>query len=223
MKSLKFQLLLALMLTIAISASAQNPYAEIEDLEDEYTPVVKFSGQKPTITDFVTAYIGEPEDELTGLMDEIWQCHRKNKPLPKNTKLTVDAKNGFVSMEKIYPDEGDGYGEESTTVDMCYWNCSDGKHKLFAISVLQFMDGKAVQTEFGGIFFGLYNNATHKIIYNNGVYLGMDDIEKESDDAVITYALPRVGKDITATVHNLPNGEKKVLYKWNGLKFEMQK
>lgn len=224
MKAMKFQLILAAML-LAMSAMAQNPYAEIEDDEDVYAEYVKFSGQKPGIADFVTSYIGdEPEFELTGMLYDIWQKHLKNKPLDKNEKLTVDAKNGFVRFEKLYPDEGDG--ESKTFVEICYWNCSDGKHKVVAYSVGQFWDGKAIQTEFGGIWFGLYNNDTHKIIYNNGLALGMDviDVKKYGgdDEAVVTYNLPRVGKDITAVINNLPGGNKEIAVKWNGLKFEVQ-
>jgi hypothetical protein len=37
---------------------------------------------------------------------------------------------------------------------------------------------------------------------------------------IISYDLPRVGKDITATIHNLPEGKKDVIIKWNSVKFD---
>ena len=221
MKTMKFQLIFAALLVCAMGVSAQNPYAEIEADGDEYATVVKFAGQKPGITDFVSAYIGdEPEDELTGALYEMWHKHLKNKPLDKNEKITVDAKNGFVRFEQLYPDEGDGYGDESLFVEMCYWNCSDGKHKIFASSVSQYHDGEAIQTEFGGIIFGVYNNDTHKMIFNNGCGLGVCD--SWDGNPIVTYTLPRVGKDITAVLHT-PDDIKEATYKWNGLKFELQK
>lgn len=252
--------LCAAALMAGLNAAAQNPYSEIEADGAEFAVEVKFSGQKPGITDFVSAWIGdEPEDELTGLLYEMWQSHLKNKPLDKNEKITVDAKNGYVCFEINTPDEGDGYGEGKTSVEMCYWNCSDGKHKVIAKSVSQYQNGKAFLSEFGGISFAIYNNDTHKIVFTNGSGLGADDIEtgvehlnygsngegefyvensktgerkKITEDEyniwyenypVITYALPRSGKNITATINNLPSGNKQVTLVWDGLRFELQK
>lgn len=254
---MKTNFCLIALLALTMNLAAQNPYPE-ENEEYAYFKEVKFAGQKPGITDFVTSYIGdEPEDELTGLLYTMWQKYLKNKPMDTNEKVTVDARNGFVCFEKTYPADSDGLDGGRNNIEMCYWNCSDGNHKIFAVSVAQYHNGKAIQTEFGGITFGIYNNSTHKIFYNNGVSLGIDDIktgmenlscgvkdgdfyvenivtgerksitEEEYDKwwenyPVITFNLPRTGKDITAVINNLREGKKEVLIKWNGLKFEVQ-
>ncbi len=229
MKTMRFYLMMVALMAVSMTVAAQNPYPE-EDDPDDYPKVVKFAGQKPTINDFVNAWIGdEPEDELTAQLYEMWQNFKKNKPLDKNRKVTIDAKNGFACFEINYPpDEYDDGGQ--TIVEMVYWNCSDGKHKIFANSVKQFWgkDRKAIQTEFGGVFFGIYNNETHQIHYNNGVQsLGFDKAIKTGKEGtdeypVILYDLPRVGKDIKAIVHYDDGTTKEVLIKWTGMKFEIQ-
>lgn len=226
MKTIRFYLIMVALMVVSMTVAAQNPYPE-EDDPDDYPQVVKFAGQKPTISDFVNAWIGdEPEDELTGQLYEMWQNFKKNKPLDKNRKVTVDAKNGFATFEITYPADND-YKGGKTVVEMVYWNCSDNKHKIFAVSTKQWDNGKAVQTEFGGVYFGIYNNETHKIHYNNGVQsLGFDKAIKTGKEGtdeypVITYDLPRVGKDIKAIIHYDDGTTKELLIKWTGMKFEI--
>lgn len=227
MKTMRFYLIMVALMAVSMTVAAQNPYPE-EDDPDDYPRVVKFAGQKPTINDFVNAWIGdEPEDELTGQLYEMWQNFKKNKPLDKNRKVTVDARNGFATFEITYPADND-YKGGKTVVEMVYWNCSDNKHKIFAVSTKQWDNGKPVQTEFGGVYFGIYNNETHKIHYNNGVQsLGFDKAIKTGKEGtdeypVILYDLPRVGKDIKAIVHYDDGTTKEVLIKWTGMKFEIQ-
>lgn len=56
-------LLLALMLTIMLNVSAQNPYAEFDKDAAKYGVNVEFSGQQPKITDFITAYVNSVAEE----------------------------------------------------------------------------------------------------------------------------------------------------------------
>lgn len=228
MNIIKSNLCLLALMAISFTVAAQtNPYPEEKDPDASFQ-VVKYAGQKPIINDFVNTWIGdEPEDELSGQLHEMWQNYKKNKPLGANKKITVDSKNGFACFEINYPPEDD-YAGGKTTVEMVYWNCTDGKHKIFANSVKQFDGNQAIQTEFGGIYFGIYNNDTHKIYYNNGSQsLGFDkEIKtgKEGTDEypVITYDLPQVGKDIKATIHYQNGTKKEVLIKWTGMKFDIQ-
>ena len=265
MNTKKSYLLLALLLTMTMAASAQNPYADIEK-NDTYSDVLKFSGQKPTITDFVTYYIGEPipPEEDDGMecgwicdFKDIWYKYRKNKPLTTSEKwtekVTVDAKNGYACLEAYFALKEENYKRDAK-LEMCYWNCSDGKHKVVAVSETNSDNGQLIGPGmFGGFQLYLYNNDTRKITranlgadvktgYENisqdqkdGEYFRIDNntgerkkiTKKEYEDwtwALVTYALPRVGNDIIATIHDLPNGEKDktVTVKWNGLKFEVQ-
>jgi|GEM_PF-5839945 len=77
MKTIRFYLMLVALMAVSMTVAAQtNPYPE-EDDPDDYPQVVKFAGQKPTINDFVSTYIGdEPEDELTGKLYEMWQTYK---------------------------------------------------------------------------------------------------------------------------------------------------
>ena len=255
MKILKtFLCSVALVLT-GLCALAQNPYPEEND-PDVYSITVKYQGQKPIINDFINAWLGEPEDELSGMLYEMWHNYLNNKPLDKTEKVTLDAKNGFASFEAVYPP--DEYNTEGgkLIVEMCYWNSSDGNHKIFASSVQQFQGDRAILTEFGGITFGIYNNTTHKMMFVNADVMGIEVVtgmeflgvsvengeyilndyetgerkpitEEQYNNwwneyPVVTYNLPRVGKDITAVINNRPEGKKEVIVKWNGQRFDVQ-
>ncbi|MBQ3657870.1 MAG: hypothetical protein II956_13695 [Bacteroidales bacterium] len=222
MKTIKFNLLLAFLLTISISVSAQNPYAEIEKDGAEYATTVTFAGQKPIINDFISHLfptsdeIDEMNSELDVTLGQVWARYKKNTLKPTE-KVTADSKNGFACFEINDPDEG--FGKEQLIVDVCYWNSSDTKHKVVAESVKVFRDGKVIETELTGLSLYVYNNATHKLTYANRYDMGVDIT---TDGEAVTYDLPRVGKDIKAFIH-LPSGKKEVLVKWNGSKFEVQK
>ena len=108
MKALRYTLCLVLFSIAAFCAFAQtNPYPE-ENEEYAYAEEVKYQGQKPIINDFINSYFGEEsEDELNGYLSDLWHRYLKNEPLDKNEKVTLDAKNGFASFEKVYPPDED--------------------------------------------------------------------------------------------------------------------
>ena len=257
MKTISTILCSAIMVLAGLCAFAQtNPYPEEND-EYAYAIPVKYQGQKPIINDFINAYFGEEsEDKLSGYLSDLWHRYLKNEPLDKNEKVTVDSKNGFASFEKVYPpDEYDTEGSR-LLVEMCYWNSTDGNHKIFAESVQHFHGNRAIETEFSGISFGIYNNATRMITYVNQYEMGIEVktgmeglgvivdkgeyflINHETNERkpiteeqynnwwneypIVTYSLPRVGKDITAVINNRPEGKKEVVVKWNGLRFDVQ-
>jgi len=119
-----------------------------------------------------------------------------------------------------------------------------------------FQGNRAIETEFSGISFGIYNNTTHKMTYVNQEVMGIDvktgmqnlGVREEKGEyflvnyeteerkpiteeqynkwwdeyPIVTYSLPRVGKDITAVINNRPEGKKEVIVKWNGLRFDVQ-
>lgn len=173
MKAIKFQLIFVALLVLATGVSAQNPYADIE--KDSYADVLKFAGQKPSITDFATYYIGEPTppEEDDGLecgwgcdFRDVWSKYRKHKPLTTTEewteKVTVDAKNGYACIELYFAVKDQDYKRDAK-MEIWTW-------------------------------------------------------------PFVIYTLPRVGKDINAVIYDLPGGEtKKILVKWNGLTFDVQK
>lgn len=225
MNKLRLNLCMAAMVA-ALSSTAQNPYADVEATEAAMAVEVKYAGQKPGIVDFVTAYYNqEAREQEIGLgedMTDLWDKHLKNSALDEGEKVTVDAKNGFVSFEKTYAGSDDkGSAQFKDVVEMCYWNCSDGKHKVFGVSETRYRDGKVTVT--GEIQLGLYNNDTHKIIFSVFEWESeFSGIKTDVANPIVSYALPRSGKNITATIHNSPSGELKVQFVWDGLQFKQE-
>lgn len=148
-------------MAFGMEANAQKPY----NMDDLYE-IGKLS--KGSISDFVSWMLAEPEDELNGPMSEAWQLYRKNKPLGKGTTIILDEKNGYfryeIDYDKEYEDEEGKPVESITVVEMCVWNCADGKHKLFAENVGGTYQGKPHNDgQYDGTVFFLYDKATQKL------------------------------------------------------------
>jgi hypothetical protein len=98
---------------------------------------------------------------------------------------------------------------------MCYWNCADQKHKIFAFNEACFTNGKYSPGQFDGLVLFRYNNATKGMdtIADNGLAALYDSL---AEGVMPSFALPRSGKDITATLW-FPSGMKQQkILKWNG-------
>lgn len=217
MKIRKSHFCLVALMLLTMSVSAQNnPYPEEQENAD-YAITVKFQGQKPGIRDFINAMYEEPEDEWSSTTSDMWKRFLNNK-LKADEKVTLDAQNGFVSFENSYSDE---FGETKRIEEICYWNCSDTKHKVVAQNAMVYRDGQPMETEFTGLSFMIYNNATHKLTFSGCSDMGID-VEYEDGLQATTYTLPRVGKDIKIIVH-YDNKKEEFTAKWNGLRFNLQK
>ena len=201
--------IVCLMAACAIGAYAQNPYAGIT--EDGWSVHVGYKGARPTILDFANAYLDDESVEFLGQMRTALRQFKSNRPVSKGL-LTVDSKNGYLSYEDTYDD-----GDERSSAEMCYWNCSDGKHKLFAVSQECYQNGKPIQTEFTGLSFFLYNNATR-----NMTTVGMEDIGVviETND-VVTFTLPQKGKNIIMNQYS-DHGIISHQLIWDGYVFHLQ-
>ena len=182
---------------------------------------VNYQGATPTISDFAWAYLynvvedGDDVDcanESERAIKQAWIKHRKGQPQDENETLTIDEKNGYVLYESKYE-------EHLLKVEMCYWNEADKKHKLFAINVACFSNGKYSPGQFDGICFYRYNNATKKMVYTTDT--GIDAAFATDDGAWRCFELPRSGKDIVVTKWWY-NSDKKQQFtlKWNGRRFE---
>ena len=182
---------------------------------------VNYQGAKPTIKDFSKAYISSllnPEDEepegdglyMYESIQKAMVCQEKGQPLEKDKTLTIDLKNGFL----VYEEKDDYYVNR---IEMCYWNEADGKHKLFAYNVRGFSNGTYSPGQFDGLLFYRYDNATKKMTYCDAP--GFDEIYGTDDGALISYSLPRTGKDIIYTEWTDKGKRKQKTLKWNGRKF----
>lgn len=176
---------------------------------------VNYTGAKPTISDFAWAFLSvdNGEDELEGESDEsfnaikqAWIRHRNGTPQDDHETLTIDDKNGFVLYEWKYE-------ENTLRIEMCYWNESDQKHKMFAYNVSCFQNDKYSPGQFDGLVFCRYDNAKRELTYCEAPGF---EVEYGTDDgAWVSYDLPRSGKDITVNYWHANKKTQKTL-KWNG-------
>lgn len=176
---------------------------------------VKFQGAKPTISDFITAYLqptygedGEQDDEHRNGLRAAWNNHRKGIKQEEGVTFTLDVKNGFACYEFKH---NDGENDHLSRVEMCYWNEADQKHKLFACSTWSYVNGKPGLGQYDGIVFFRYNNTTHKMSF-----VAPPGFTEEYDQ--VTYSLPRTGRDIVVNYWSTGVPKPKVL-KFNGTKF----
>ena len=179
---------------------------------------VNYQGEKPTISDLAWAFLSadDGEEELEGEADEsfnavkqAWIRHREGLPQEENETLTIDEKNGFVLYEWRYE-------ENLLRIEMCFWNESDQKHKLFAYNVGYYSDGEYSPGQFDGIVFCRYDNATREMTYCESP--GFEVEYGTEDGSWVSYDLPRTGKDIT--VNYWLNGKRtQKTLKWDGQKF----
>ena len=180
---------------------------------------VNYTGAKPTISDFARAFLSvdNGEDELEGEADEsfnaikqAWIHHREGTPQDEHVTLTIDDKNGFVLYEWKYE-------ENMLRIEMCYWNESDQKHKMFAYNVSCFQNDKYSPGQFDGIVFCRYDNAKRELTYCEAPGF---EVEYGTDDGTwVSYDLPRSGKDITVNYWRANKKTQKTL-KWNGQGFD---
>lgn len=179
---------------------------------------VDYKGAKPTISDFAWAllsnYVWNEEedvlDESTSAAKYAWTQYRKGLPLGEGDKITVDLKNGYAVYESRD-------NKDLLRVEMCYWNETDQKHKLFAYNVRCYEDGKYSPGQFDGLTFYRYDNATKKMTSCEAP--GFDVAFATDDGAWVSYDLPRSGKDIIYTEWKDNAKKAQKTLKWNGHRF----
>jgi hypothetical protein len=73
---------------------------------------VNYQGTKPTISDFITAYLaptygedGEYDSEYMNGVRDAWERHRKGLKQHEGTTFTLDVKNGFAVCEYKYSED----------------------------------------------------------------------------------------------------------------------
>lgn len=179
---------------------------------------VNYQGERPTISDFAWAFLSVEDgdedeegyaDESFNAIKQAWIQHRQGLPQDEHETLTIDDKNGFVLYESRYE-------ENLLRIEMCYWNESDKKHKLFAFNVSCFQNDQYSPGQFDGIVFCRYDNATREMTYCEAPGF---EVEYGTDNgAWVSYDLPRSGKDITVNYWHGSEKAQKTL-KWDGQKF----
>ena len=174
---------------------------------------VKSKRARPTIADFATAYLDHYKD--TGLyakVNEDWKRYQLKKPLRYQGHFIVDIPNGYLSYEM----PGEEYNE-TIYLEMCYWNCADGKHQLVCCNLKSKADGVYCWREYAGPSFYLYDNDNKKMRT-----IWAEDLDALYDgNCFSVFFLPRKGKDIRVMVESEGERWNEVL-KWDGYKFKSE-
>lgn len=188
-------------------------------LSAQVTYRVNYQGAKPTISDFVTSFAAarvealeeyDEYDESFNALRDVWERHLQGKPLEKEESLIVDERNGYVCYER---GPFDGW---LSRYEMCFWNESDGRHKVFAYCMSSFQNDRYEPGQYDGISFYRYDSSTRQMTMAEDMGFPLRYGNDEGD--WLSYALPRTGKDITVTTW-YKSGPRKKLLKWNGRKF----
>lgn len=178
---------------------------------------VNFKGSSPTVTDFAWAALPslnhEDEDESGDRpwreLEEAMSRHSKGLPQENGETLTIDQKNGYILFERV----SEEYEDYIFRLEVCYWNESDGKHKLIAFNnMASYMEGRPCMTEMSDLFFYRYDNATKCME-------GCDPPGFEIDYGC-SYELPRNGKNIISTQWNVDGTTKQMTLRWDGKLFK---
>ena len=177
---------------------------------------VNYAGSKPTVTDFAWAAFPslnfEDEDESGDrpwiILQNAMERDRKGLPQEEGEKLTIDFKNGYILLEQVY----DEYPDVVFRLEVCYWNESDGKHKLIAFNdMASYSESGPCVTETSCLYFFRYDNSTKRMV-------ACDPPGFEIDYGLL-YELPRTGKDIITTRWNADGTTKQSKLRWDGKRF----
>lgn len=187
-------------------------YPEYSD--DDLRIAVKYQGNHPTITDFTTAYLNfKQEENYFDKVHKEWNRYLQKKALSPHVSIIVDVKNGYVRFDIINPEEND-----TTFMEMCFWNCADGKHKLVAANVVMPFNGDYGWAEYVGTSFFVYDNKTRQM--RNVL---AEDIGALYDgDGQTAFFLPRKGKNIRVSAAGAGERWNEVLV-WDGYRFTAHK
>lgn len=179
-----------------------------------YVIPVNFSSKGPGITEFVSAYFSDDEQpELLGTCRDDWRSFRQGKSLPENHTLLLDSKNGYMRYESAYPQ----YGARSV-IEMCYWNCSDGIHKLVAKNIVSYVNGKRECGQFDGLDFFLFDPDKRAMTFVSFDEMCKGGYPETPNSETVTFVLPREGKTVQVLIGS-PSGEKRQRMEWNGYGF----
>ena len=192
-------------------------YSKTESLEYDggFADIsVKFKGRSPNIKDFVSARFSDGEDLGECLSDiaSSWNLYLQGKPLDNGCSFVVDTANGFMRFDERYTDQ------DRKQMEMCYWNYSDGKHKLVAENIEAYDNGRQINTECTGWQFFMYDTNTHRMRPVGDDELGFVYDFPQGNSNTVSISLPRQGKTIVLTCHT-PSGKITRRLTWNGSKF----
>ena len=166
-----------------LTSWAQQAYPQDLVPEDQWLTEVSFDGAAPGIVELATAYFEcDVMNELLGDARDALRHYLRHEPQEKGADLLVDKKNGYMCYTMNWGMVYDDTPNSKECVEMCYWNCADGKHKIMAMSCRSMSEGKYIENEFSGISMYIYDNETHMLGELNEEYLGVEDYTGTNED-----------------------------------------
>lgn len=202
--------LTAIMLLVNIPRAEAQKFEYPEYPDDNVRIAVKYAGNRPTIVDFATAFLDHSKEiAFFGKVNDEWMRHQKKQPLSNHVSIDVDVKNGYMRYEIQNPEEND-----TIVMEMCFWNCADGKHKLVCANTIWMLNGDYGWDEHFGASFFVYDNAKKEMRT-----VWAEDIGALYDgDGLSVFFLPRKGKDIKVSAAGGGERWNEVL-EWDGYQF----
>lgn len=203
------QVLMAMALMMWMPKVAAQTF-EYPEHDDDEKIAVSFQGSRPTISDFVTAILSQSSDRVfceRAYGD--WKRYQQKRPLSRNSSISVDTRNGYMQYQYVGEEEND-----TTVMEMCFWNCADGKRKLVCANANCRMNGEYGRYDHTGTYFYVYDNKTRimRTVWPEDIgalYEG---------DGINVFFLPRRGKDIRVQASGCGDQWNEVL-EWDGYKF----
>ena len=184
-------------------------------MDEDYSFPVTFKGQEPGISDFVTAIVSQEAcGEFLGRIGDEWRKYLKGQKY--EGRFMPDSKHGYLRFEEHFKDDGD---EEICITDFCFWNCSDGRHKIVAEASTCSVNGVPFDGQYSGLSIYVYDGKLRRM---EMVPLHEFGLEQPDINSMLTYTLPVEGKDIIATANDEEKGECRFVYEWNGNGFTLQ-
>ena len=205
---LTYALMTTVMLMWTLRVSAQS--FEYPEYPDGERISVRYQGSRPTISDFATAFLDYSKTNM--FYDKVyseWQRFRQKMPLSKNVSISVDTRNGYMHYEIVRPEEKD-----TMVMEMCFWNCADGKRKLVCENTYWALEGDYGWDEFIGARFYVYDNNTRIM----RTVLPEDIGALYDGDGLSVFFLPRQGKNIRVSAAGGGERWNEVL-EWDGYQF----
>lgn len=226
-----------LMLSLnCISAFAQQSYPP-DIFIYELDCCVSYTGKAPKITDFLVAFLNQDEtSEVLASLNIAWNHYVLGEPQEPCVQFMVDEKNGYLRYtfnSKLCNDFDDL--DELFYYELCYWNCSDGKHKIIAENIVSLENDMYYSGQYSGTMFHIYDNATHKLYSADDEMLGayvepqIDKSNSETgkqmtkyDETIAVYHLPQQGKDITVDIYHGTTQKTGIRLVWDGMRFHQK-
>ena len=220
----------------SINALAQQSYPD-EAFVYQLDSVVTYTGNAPKITDFLVAFLNQDEtSEVLWSLDQAWNHYLLGEPQEPCVQFMVDEKNGYLryTYNSKWCSDCEDF-DELFYYELCYWNCSDGKHKIIAENIVSLDEGMYYLGQYSGTMFHIYDNATHKLFSADDELLGsyvepiIDETDCETgkpmtkhDETIAVYHLPQQGKDITVDIYHGTKKKTGIRLVWDGMRFHRQ-